>query len=412
MANRKDHRRFGNVRQRASGRWQARYIGPDGLTRAAPHTFETEKQALKWLTVVEAEIIRGVWVPPEAGEVNLGEYAERWIGERKLAARTREAYEDLLRLYIRPHLGHLDVGAVGPQTIRTWRKRLIDDGASEPQAVKAYCVLRAVFNTAIKEDGIVRENPCRIRGYDRYHTPERPVATVVQVFALADAVPARFRALVIVAALSGLRWGELAALRRCDVDLTKGTVRVPRKLAALRSRMEFGPPKSEAGNRTVALPKAAVAALRPHMVSHVNADQEALVFTGEKGAVLRTGNFQRAVKWAAAVRKAGMPAGFTFHDLRHTGNQLASAAGASTRELMHRMGHSSMRAALIYQHATSQRDREIADSIDERIAVEQGKKPKRGKRQTKPAGSGQARRRKRDDDDPDDGAAGVPARVG
>jgi hypothetical protein len=177
MANRKDHRRFGNVRQRASGRWQARYIGPDGLTRAAPHTFDTEKQAQKWLTVVEAEIIRGVWVPPEAGEVNLGEYLERWIAERKLAARTRELYEDLHRLYIRPHLGHLDVGAVGPQTIRTWRKRLLDDGASEPQAVKAYCVLRAVFNTAIKEDGIVRENPCRIRGYDRYHTPERPVAT-------------------------------------------------------------------------------------------------------------------------------------------------------------------------------------------------------------------------------------------
>lgn len=337
-------------------------------------------------------------MPPEAGEVDVGEYVEQWIAERKLAPRTREAYEDLHRLYIRPDLGGLDIGAVKPQTIRTWRRRLLDAGTSEPQAVKAYCLLRAVMNTAIKEDGIIRENPCRIMGYDRYHTPERPVATIAQVLALADALPARYRALVILAALSGLRWGELVALRRCDIDLVAGTVRVPRKLAALRNRIEFGPPKSEAGNRSVALPKAAVAALRPHLLTHVSADQEALVFTGAKGAVLRTGNFRRSAGWAAAIKKAGMPAGFTFHDLRHTGNNLAAAAGASTRELMHRMGHSSMRAALIYQHATSERDREIADNIDRRITGEQADATK-----------GKTRRRRRDD--PDDGAVGVPARV-
>jgi integrase len=218
------------------------------------------------------------------------------------------------------------------------------------------------------------------------------------VYRLADALPARFRALVIVAALSGLRWGELAALRRSDVDLVEGVVRVPRKLAALRHRMEFGPPKSEAGVRAVALPAAAVAALRPHLLEFVNAEQEALVFTGDKGGVLRTCNFRRAVNWAAA-KKAGAPAGFHFHDLRHTGNTLAAASGASTRELMHRMGHSSMRAALVYQHATSERDREIAQGMDKRIAKTQGKKatPKKA-----------ARKRKGDDDGP----AGVLARVG
>jgi integrase len=84
--------------------------------------------------------------------------------------------------------------------------------------------------------GIIRENPCRIKGYDRYHTPERPVATLAQVHALAGAVPARFSALILVAVFSGLRWGELAVLRRSDVNLTAGTVNVPRKLAALRDR--------------------------------------------------------------------------------------------------------------------------------------------------------------------------------
>lgn len=188
MAN-KPSRRFGNVRKRASGRFQARYIGPDGIERTAPQTFESERLAEKWLTLVESEIIRGEWTAPEASEIELGEYGQRWIAERKLAPRTRENYEDLFRLHIVPRLGGLMLGAVKPATIRTWRKRLLDAGTPEPQAVKAYCLLRAIFNTAIKEDGLIRENPCRIKGYDRYHTPERPTATVTEVYALAAAMP-------------------------------------------------------------------------------------------------------------------------------------------------------------------------------------------------------------------------------
>jgi integrase len=379
MASSKGRRRFGNVRKRASGRFQARYIGPDGIERTAPHTFESEKQAEKWLTIIESEIIKGDWTAPEAGEVQLDEYGRKWIAERKLQPRTRENYEDLFRLRIRPHLGNLALGAIKPQTIRSWRKTLLDGGTPEPQAVKAYSLLRAILNTAVKEDEIIRQNPCRIKGYDRYHTPERPVATVAQVYKLAGAMPPRFEALVLVAAFSGLRWGELAALRRCDVDLDAAVVRVPRKLAALRDRMEFGPPKSEAGNRSVTLPAAALAALRPHLREYVGKDAEAVVFTGEKGALLRGGNFGRAVKWTETVKAAGLPDGFHFHDLRHTGNNLAASTGASTRDLMHRMGHASMRAALIYQHANSERDREIAAGMDKRIA-RQRSKAKKGRR--------------------------------
>lgn len=393
MANRKGRRRFGSVRKLPSGRYQARYIGPDGLERTAPNTFATERDAGKWLTLTESEIIRGIWTAPEAGEVELGEYGQRWIAERKLAPRTRELYEDLFRLYVRPRLGTLTLDAIKPQTIRTWRSALLADGVPEPQAVKSYTLLRAILNTAVKEDEIIRVNPCRIKGYDTYHTPERPVANVDQVFGLAELMPPRFVALVLVAAFSGLRWGELSALRRSDVDLDAATVRVPRKVAQLRKRMEFGPPKSAAGARVVTLPAAAVEALRAHMGEFTGGDPDALVFTGEKGAVLRSSNFLRATSWAEARVKAGLPAHFTFHDLRHTGNTLAAASGASTRELMHRMGHASMRAALIYQHATSERDREIAAGMEERIA--RRKKAARGK-----------------DVDPDDGASGALVPVG
>ncbi|MFV2094520.1 tyrosine-type recombinase/integrase [Micromonospora sp. LOL_014] len=370
MANKPGRRRFGSIRKLPSGRYQARYVGPDGVERKAPDTFPTEPQAAKWLTVVESEIIRGEWNAPEAGQITLSEYGSRWIAQRRLQPRTRENYEDLFRLYVRPYLGTLVLGTIKPATIRDWRARLLGNGVSEPQAVKAYSLLRAVLNTAMKEDELIRQNPCRIPGYDRYHTPERPVATVAQVVALAEAMPARFSALIIVAAFSGLRWGELAALRRCDVDTDAGTIRVPRKLAVLRSGgLVFGPPKSEAGNRVVALPAAARSALVDHLAAFVDDDPEALVFTGDKGAVLRSGNFRRAVRWSAALAAAGLPADFHFHDLRHTGNNLAAATGASTRDLMSRMGHASMRAALIYQHANSERDREIAAGMDRVIAA-------------------------------------------
>ena len=266
----------------------------------------------------------------------------------------------------------MTLAAIRPATVRSWRNKLLDAGTPEPQAVKAYALLRAVLNTAVREDQLLRQNPCRMKGYDRYHTPERPVASVAQVFELADSMPPRFSALVVFAAFSGLRWGELAEVRRKDIDLDGGVFRVTRKLAVLVGRVEVGPPKSASGVRVVVLPEVALETLRAHVAEYVDHDPEALIFTGAKGKHLRGSTFGPAVKWRATVARLGLP-GFHFHDLRHTGNNLAASAGASTRELVHRMGHSTMRAALIYQHATSERDREIAKSMNRRIARDAGR---------------------------------------
>lgn len=383
MANKAGHRRFGSVRRRSSGRYQARYVGPDGIERTAPNTFATEKQAEKWLTLIEADVITGQWEPPEASEIKLAAYAAKWITERKLAPRTREGYEHLFRLYIKPYFGKLALGVVKPPTIRTWRTKLQAAGCPEPQAVKAYSLLRAVLNTAVKPDKLIRENPCQIEGYDRYDTPERTPASVGQVFALAEKVPARYKALVVVAAFSSLRWGELVALRRRDVDLDAGVIRVTRSLAALRVGLAFGPPKSEASKRTVAIPEHATEAIEIHLKEFVADGLDAIVFTGAKGGLLRSSNFNQATRWRKTCDALGLPERFTFHDLRHTGNNLAASTGASTRELMRRMGHSTVRAAMIYQHANEDRDHEIADGIEKRIEeAKRGNphKPRRRKR--------------------------------
>ena len=270
-----------------------------------------------------------------------------------------------MRHHVEPYLGHVELAELFTDTIRTWRSALLRDGRSEDRTAKAYRLVRAILNTAV-DDGRIKRNPCRIKGAGEHRTAERPTASVRQVYALANRMPGRFRVLVLAAAFTGLRWGELIALRRCDVDLPGRVLHVRRRLAQLsRGGMQAGPPKSTAGVRTVALPAVLVRELRQHVDRYAAPGPDGLLFRGEKGAILRRGNFGRAVKWPAMVVAVGLPAGFHFHDLRHTGNHLVAGSGATTRELMHRMGHGSMRAALIYQHATTDRDRAIADALSD-----------------------------------------------
>lgn len=195
------------------------------------------------------------------------------------------------------------------------------------------------------------------------HPPERPTLTVPQVFALADAMPdRRYRLLLLLATFCSMRWGGLAALTRHDLDTVGGWVHVRHGLVELGDgSLVVGPPKTAAGRRTVAIPGNLLPADREHLDEFVGAGPASAVFLGPKGAPLRRSNFQK--QWRAGLAAAGL-ADIHFHDLRHTGNTLAAGSGAPLADLMARMGHASSRAALIYLHTTSQRDRIVADSLN------------------------------------------------
>ncbi|MFF4652023.1 tyrosine-type recombinase/integrase [Streptomyces sp. NPDC001380] len=230
----------------------------------------------------------------------------------------------------------------------------------EPTVVRSYQVLRAIMHTAV-DDELVQRNPCRIKGAGTTRSPERPVLTVDEVFRVSDAIPHRYRALVLLAGFSGLRFGELAALQRSDVDLERHRVQVRRAQVETRAGLLVKAPKSAAGVRTVVFPVSLVAVLGEHLGRYSQPGRSGLVFVGPRGGALRRSNFRDT--WTAAVAAAGLD-GVHFHDLRYTGNTLAASSGASTRELMQRMGHSSTRAALVYQHLLAGRDEEIAAHVD------------------------------------------------
>ncbi|MGW5632251.1 tyrosine-type recombinase/integrase [Streptosporangium sandarakinum] len=325
--------------------------------------------------------------------------------------------------HVTPYLGSTTVGKLSTAMVRQWRADLLGNGVSVSVAAKAYRLLRAVLMTAVEEDHIIARNPCRIRGAGDEHAQERPVLTVAQVFEPADLVgrrpvgnvrklkdnayrlrfqrhgemrthpeiftgradaeralwkmgmdgradcthDRRFRALVLLATFASLRWGEVSALRRTDIDLDAGTVRV-RVAFVERSTGELvlGPPKSKAGRRVVGIPDVVVQAIREHIATYVPDEPGALVFFGAKGGPLRRSGFNTRTRWVDVVREMGLP-GLHFHDLRHTGNMLAAESGAGLKDLMARMGHDNVRAAMIYQHAVRGADRAITDAINRRL---------------------------------------------
>ena len=380
-------RRFGRVRQLPSGRWQARYLGPDGIDRPAPETFGTKTDAAVWLTVKEAEIRQGEWIDPDAGAVLVAEYGATWIEERPgLRPKTVLIYTSLLKLHIAPHFAEVTVAEVTLARVRRWRKKLLDSGVSEITAAKAYRLLRAIFNTVL-DDGLIKRNPCRIKGAGNEHSPERPVLTVTQVYTVANAVGLRYRALVLLAAFTSLRWAELAALRPANIDLDARTVKVTRQLRYHGAGHSFGPPKSRAGVRAVDFPELIAPDLREHLAWLPSS--VALVFATSTGTPLAHSNFRRRV-WLPALATAALE-GIHFHDLRHTGNQLTANAGANPRELMVRMGHDSERAAMIYLHSSRERQRALADAVGKAARAElAGAAPRN---QSIPSGTRRARNR-------------------
>jgi integrase len=341
-------RDFGTTRRLPSGRWQARFSAPDGSRLAAERTFATRAEAASYLSGVQAD-------------------------------------EGLLKRHLLPHLATVPLARLTPAVVRRWHAGRLQAGVGRSTVAKAYRLLKTILNTAVADEVLVR-NPCLLRGAGSERTPERVPPTLLEAHALADAIQPRWRMLVLLATWSGLRWGELVALRRDSVDLTHGRLTVTDQLVETAHGVQLGPPKTDAGRRTVHLPPHVLPELTEHLDRWVGPAPDAWLFCGPLGAPLVRRNF--TVHWTRCRADVGLPT-IRFHDLRHLSATLAATTGATTRELMARMGHSSPRAALIYQHAAADRDRAVAEAMSALAptpALPVGERPSRRR---KGAGRGQ-----------------------
>lgn len=330
--------------------------------RPAPETFATIGDADDWLAEKQTEVKNGDWRDPESGAVNFRVYADKWVEDRELGALTGDLYRYLLDGHILPTFGDDDLDEITPPRVRAWRTERLKTTGAKTAIAKAYRLLKSIMETAV-DDELIRRNPCRIKGAGKEKAAERGIATVAQVDALADAIGLRWRLMVYLGAYGPLRPEELAGLRRRDVDVR--AVKVSVRLAEperTNGRRAPGETKSEAGTRTVFLPEFLRPELRIHMELFAGKGPEGLVFLGEKGAPFRRSSFGR--KWRKARVAVGMPEGFRFYDLRHTGHTLSTRSGATLKDTMVRAGQSSEKAALIYQHSDDDRQQEVAAGLD------------------------------------------------
>lgn len=353
----------GAVRQLKSGRWQARFTGPDGIMRPAPQTFDTKLDAQSWLDGQADDVVRGRWTAPEATgnrRESFRTYALSWLALRDLRPRTRADYRAILDESILPVFGDVPIERISPTSVRNWYASM--DASKPTKRARAYGVLRAVMSTAYADD-LIDANPCRVPGggtAKRRHEV-RP-ASLAELAKIREELPERYRSMLDLAAWCALRFGELTELRRADVDLDAGVIRVRRAVTRVDGDYVVGDPKTTAGARTVHIPANVVPGMAEHMRKRVKPSPDALVFPARSGGHMAPSALHKV--FYPARETAGRP-DLRWHDLRHTGAVLAATAGATTADLMQRLGHSSAQAAMIYQHAAEDRDRVIADALAE-----------------------------------------------
>lgn len=379
----KSRRSFGQVRKLPSGKFQARYRR-NGVWYPAPVTFSTEKRAAATLDAIELDIEAGRWTPPTKAKgkpdkpATFREYASVWLAERGIEQTTRDHNAQLLRDHINPTFGATPLPEITADAVRTWHAKLGRKNIPV-QRSHAYGLLRTIMNTAL-DDELIAANPCRIKGAGRAKTTKkmRP-ATPEELAIIVREMPERLRVMVQLAVWCSLRFGELAELRRSDVDLKAGLLRIERGVTRTKGRRVVKGPKSEAGVRDVTIPSHIAGDLENHLRDHTGSKADALLFPAAHGGHLAPSTLYRSYYPA---REAAGRTDLRFHDLRHTGQTWSAAVGANLRELMARAGQSSPGAALRYLHQVDGRQREIADAL---AAYASGKVVPIGSAKKKPA---------------------------
>lgn len=320
--------------------------------------YRTKTAAKHALKVLAGDQARGDLVTPRAGEMLLSDWVHDWWEARKSGLRpsTQASEWSRIRTHILPDLGARPLGAITPLEVQRWASDL-GKRRSPKTTANAHGALNTIMGGAIAQR-LIRTNPCAGTRLPKGIRAEMRFLTEPEAGRLLIALPEHYRPLFLVALGTGLRWGELAGLRVGRVDVLGGTVRVLETLSELpgTGEMVFGPPKTEAGRRTVSLPSEARQALVGLVAGR---DKDALVFVTPTGLPLRIRNFRRV--WLAATTRAGVE-GLRFHDVRHSHVAwlLSAPEPPGLTSVQRRLGHASITV-------TSDRYGHLLPAVDERI---------------------------------------------
>lgn len=337
--------------------------------RVVTKTFRRRKDAEAWAATIQARRFAGTAVDPAGGRTTVTELADLWLrsnpGKRESTLASDRSAVDV---HIVPSIGSRRIGTVRQPDVQG----LVNQWAAvlAPNTVaRVYGVLRAMFTYAVNAD-LLSRSPCRHVNLPKGGLRVPRFLTNDEVAAIASAIDERYRLMVWIAAMLGLRWGEVAGLKVRSVDLLAGRLVVAEALSRDgRGRSRVGLPKSRASTRAIALPRALISAIAAHLAASglSAADADTYLFESRSGP-LDYSHFRQRV-WLPAVTKASLP-GVGFHDLRRTNASVMVAERVDVKTAQTRLGHADVRTTLqLYALATSIADRLAADILDRRFAA-------------------------------------------
>jgi integrase len=342
--------------KRSDGRWRARYR--DAANKEHARHFARKVDAQQWLDSVTSSVVTGTYVDPKASGVTVAIWSTSWLaGQVHLKATGQTRVEGIVSRYVVPQWGSMKLRDVSHADVQAWVTELQATGLSASSVQRAHGVLAQVLELAVR-DRRLPTNPARGVRLPRKLARAPRYLSAAQVEALAvECEP--YGHVVRFLAYTGLRWGEMAALRVRDVDPLRRRVHVSRSVTEDRGRLIFDTTKT-GEPRMVPLPRFLADQVAATLAGKGPDD---LVFEGARGGVLRSRNFGRRT-FAPAARAIGVPT-LTPHGLRHTAASLAIAAGANVKVVQQMLGHATASMTLdLCGHLFPDQLDDVADRLD------------------------------------------------
>jgi len=375
----------GNIRQRTPGSWTIQWYlgrGSDGKKKVKSQTFSgpnAKKRAESELRRVLRELETGSYV--EETKLSVGDFLMRWLKDyaaTSVAGKTYERYEEIVKRHLIPALGGIPLHKLQPAQVQTYLResqesgRIRGKGALSPLTVKHhFSVLRKALNCAVRWQ-VVGRNVCDAVDAPRVVTKERQAFTEDEIHTLVRSTDGgRYGPLVLIAASTGMRLGEVLASTWADLDTDHGAISVTKSLEQTRKGLAIKEPKSAKGRRLIPLPANVVTRLlayREQQEAQAEAAGELwadhnLICCDEIGRYRKGGTVSsifRDIAKRAGVRPLGI------HALRHAHATMLCARGWNAKIVSERLGHSTIAiTADLYSHVLPTTQQEAADSLSE-----------------------------------------------